>query len=146
MNIKIINNSNYDMPSYATPDSAGIDLKANIEWPLILSPLERVMVPTGLIIEIPQGHLGMVCPRSGLAVKQGLTVLNAPGIVDADFRQQVQVILINLSNDAVQIEPGDRIAQMVFTTYSKAKFESVSSESDLTSTERKGGFGSTGVK
>lgn len=144
MKLNIKNESSHPMPAYATPDSAGIDLRANLTTALLITPMERVMIPTGLKMEIPQGHVGMVCPRSGLAVKNGLTVLNAPGIVDSDFRGQIQVILINLSNEDVYIMPGDRIAQLVFVPY--VKVEISSPEAELSETERKGGFGSTGVQ
>lgn len=146
MLIKIINNSPLESPEYATVDSAGLDLKANINNPIVLLPLERMLVPTGLIMEIPPGYFGMICPRSGLALKKGLTVINSPGIVDSDFRSQVQVILINLSNNEISIEPGDRIAQIVFLAYEKANTQIVSSVEELSITQRTGGFGSTGVK
>ena len=144
MTVKIVNKSPWDLPSYATPLSAGVDLRANLEQPLELRPLERAMVPTGLYMAIPAGYEGQVRPRSGLAAKKGITVLNTPGTVDADYRGEVRVILVNLSSEPFVIEPGERIAQMVFAAHAKAQFEQVDS---LDETERgAGGFGSTGVK
>ena len=142
MKLKIINNSKNEMPAYATAGSAGFDLRANIKEPITLQNGERRLFPTGLSMEIEVGYEGQVRPRSGLAFKQGLTVLNSPGTIDSDYRGDVGVILINLSGTAQIINPGDRIAQMVFAKYEIAEIESTS---ELSSTERgDGGFGSTG--
>lgn len=142
MKIKVINKSNFDLPQYETKASAGLDLKANIDETITLKPLERTLVKTGLFIEIPEGYEAQVRPRSGLAFKNGVTVLNAPGTIDADYRGEVGVILINLSNDAFTIQPGDRIAQMVFAKFEQADWNDVDA---LTETVRgEGGFGSTG--
>lgn len=142
MKIQVINRSNYDLPQYATEDSAGLDLRANISEPVTLAPLERKIVPTGLFIALEKGTEAQVRPRSGLAAKKGLTVLNAPGTIDADYRGEVGVILINLSNAEVTIEPGERIAQMVVARYERVEWEVVEV---LDETSRSaGGFGSTG--
>lgn len=142
MKIKVINKSNFDLPQYETKASAGLDLKANIDETITLKPLERTLVKTGLFIEIPEGYEAQVRPRSGLAFKNGVTVLNAPGTIDADYRGEVGVILINLSNDAFTIQPGDRIAQIVFAKFEQADWNDVDA---LTETVRgEGGFGSTG--
>lgn len=142
MKIQVINRSNYDLPQYATEDSAGLDLRANISEPVTLAPLERKIVPTGLFIALEKGTEAQVRPRSGLAAKKGLTVLNAPGTIDADYRGEVGVILINLSNAEVTIEPGERIAQMVVARYERVEWEGVEV---LDETSRSaGGFGSTG--
>ncbi|MCF0174862.1 MAG: dUTP diphosphatase [Bacteroidales bacterium] len=144
MKIQVINRSAYDLPQYATEDSAGLDLRANISEPLTLQPLERKVVPTGLFIALEKGTEAQVRPRSGLAAKKGLTVLNAPGTIDADYRGEVGVILINLSNTEVTIEPGERIAQMVVAKYERIEWDSVEV---LEETSRSvGGFGSTGLK
>ena len=130
------------MPSYQTPGSAGMDLYAEIEEPIVLQPNERTLVPTGLFIELLQGYEAQIRPRSGLAIKQGITCLNTPGTIDSDYRGEIKIILINLSNEVQTINPGDRIAQMVI-----AKYESItwSETQNLDSTERgEGGFGSTG--
>lgn len=146
-NMKIVNASKNLLPEYANVGDAGFDLIADIEIPMSVNPLERVIVPTGLFMQIPNGYVGMVCPRSGLAAKNGLTVLNAPGIVDSSYTGEVKVILINLSNDEFVIQPGDRIAQMVISPYLKVKFEQVDSVSKFEKTERgSGGFGSTGLQ
>ena len=144
MNVKIINKSKHDLPNYSTPISAGMDLRANIEIPIILNPLERKIVKTGIFIELPEGYEAQVRPRSGLAIKKGVTVLNSPGTIDADYRGEVGVILINLSSEKFIIEDGERIAQMVIAKHKQAKWVEVSVLDD---TERgQGGFGSTGVK
>ena len=144
MKVKIVNRSAYPTPAYATPKSAGMDLKANIDEPMTLGPLERAMVPTGLFIALPEGTEAQVRPRSGLAAKHGISVLNAPGTVDADYRGEVKVILVNLSNEPFVINPGERIAQMVIAKYEKIEWQEVE---QLGETERgAGGFGSTGVK
>lgn len=142
MKVKIINKSAYDTPFYATEKSAGMDLKANIDTPVTLAPLERALIPTGLFIALPDGTEAQVRPRSGLTAKHGITVLNAPGTIDADYRGEVKVILVNLSNESFTIEPGERIAQMVVARYEKVEWEEVEILDD---TERgSGGFGSTG--
>lgn len=142
MKVKIVNKSSYPTPSYATVNSAGMDLKANIETPVTLGPLERAMVPTGLYMALPDGTEAQVRPRSGLAAKYGISVLNAPGTIDADYRGEIKVILVNLSNEPFVINPGERIAQMVVARYEKVEWEETDS---LDETERgEGGFGSTG--
>lgn len=144
MKVQVINNSAYYLPEYATEKSAGMDLKANIVEPLTLGPLERAMIPTGLSIALPDGTEAQIRPRSGLAAKHGISVLNAPGTIDADYRGEIKVILVNLSNDPFTINPGERIAQMVVTRYERVEWEAVES---LDETERgAGGFGSTGIK
>ena len=144
MKVKIINQSNHELPAYETIASAGLDVRANIQESIILKPLERALVKTGLFMEIPAGYECQVRPRSGLAFKKGITVLNAPGTIDADYRGEVGVILINLSNEDFKIEDGERIAQLVFAKVEQAEWEKVEI---LTETERgSGGFGSTGVK
>jgi dUTP pyrophosphatase len=141
--MKIINKSNNELPSYGTLNSAGLDLRANLKEIITLRPLERILIPTGLHIQLPKGNVGLICPRSGLAIKEGITVLNAPGIIDEDFIGEIKVILINLSNKNVIINNGDRIAQLVITNYFQVKLE----ETDkLSLTERgEGGFGHTGL-
>ena len=144
MKIKIINKSRHDLPHYETMASAGMDLRASLSEARILKPLERTIVGTGLFIELPIGYEAQVRPRSGLAAKKGITVLNAPGTIDADYRGEIGVILVNLSNEAFTIEPGERIAQLVV-----AKFEQIDWEltQELSETDRgEGGFGSTGKK
>ena len=144
MQIKIINKSNHELPNYETIASAGMDLRANISEPITLKSLERTIVKTGLFIELPIGFEAQVRPRSGLAAKNGVTVLNAPGTIDADYRGEVGVILVNLSNVPFTIENGERIAQMIIAKHERAEWELVAK---LSSTERgEGGFGSTGVK
>jgi len=144
MKIKVVNKSRFELPQYATSASAGVDLRANLDEPVVLEPLCRAMVPTGLYLEIPVGYEAQVRPRSGLAAKKGISVLNAPGTIDADYRGEVKVILVNLSNDPFTIEPGERIAQMVFAAHEVAEWECVEELSD--SERGAGGFGSTGVK
>ncbi len=144
MKIKVINKSDHPLPHYETIASAGMDLRANNCDPIILKSMERVIVPTGIFMELPVGVEAQVRPRSGLAIKKGVTVLNAPGTVDADYRGEVGVILINLSNDTFIIEKGERIAQMVIAKHLQGEWEEVS---ELSATDRGvGGFGSTGVK
>jgi dUTP pyrophosphatase len=144
MKIKIINKSSHALPHYETIASAGMDLRANISEPITMGPLERAIVPTGLFIELPIGVEAQVRPRSGLAAKKGVTVLNAPGTIDADYRGEVGVILVNLSNEPFVIENGERIAQMVIAQHEQAVWKEVI---ELSTTDRgEGGFGSTGVK
>ena len=144
MKVKIVNKSAFDTPFYATERSAGMDIKANIEAPIALQPLQRAMVPTGLYIALPEGTEAQIRPRSGLAAKHGITVLNTPGTIDADYRGEIKVILVNLSNEEFTINPGERIAQMVVARYEKVEWDSVEV---LDETERgTGGFGSTGTK
>ena len=142
MKVKIVNHSPYDTPAYATEQSAGVDLKANLEEPIVLGSLERALVPTGLYIALPKGYEAQVRPRSGLAAKHGITVLNTPGTIDADYRGEIKVILVNLSHEPFEIVPGERIAQMVVAKHEFVEWEEVES---LDSTARgAGGFGSTG--
>lgn len=142
MKIRIVNHSPYPAPAYATALSAGMDLRACIEAPLVLEPLQRVLVPTGLFIALPAGYEAQVRPRSGLAAKHGITVLNAPGTIDADYRGEIKVILVNLSQETFEILPGERIAQMVIAAHVQAEWETVEV---LDETGRgAGGFGSTG--
>ncbi|MCH1417813.1 MAG: dUTP diphosphatase [Flavobacteriaceae bacterium] len=144
MQLPVINDSPYDLPAYATVSSAGLDLKAVLDQPISLQPLERKIIGTGLKIALPEGHEAQVRPRSGLAAKYGITVLNAPGTIDADYRGEIGVILVNLSNEAVEIAPGERIAQLVVAQYTQVDWELVST---LDTTARgEGGFGSTGKK
>jgi len=142
--LPVINDSPYDLPAYATVSSAGLDLKAVLDQPITLKPLERKIIGTGLKIALPEGFEAQVRPRSGLAAKQGITVLNAPGTIDADYRGEIGVILVNLSNEAVEISPGERIAQLVVAQYTQVNWQLVNS---LDATDRgEGGFGSTGKK
>jgi dUTP pyrophosphatase len=142
MKVKIINKSHHPLPEYATPFSAGVDLRANIDNPITLNPLERTLVPTGLYLELPQGYEAQIRPRSGLALKHGLTVLNSPGTIDADYRGEIRVILVNLSNESFVINDGERICQMVIAEHAQVEWEQVDSIND---TERgAGGFGHTG--
>lgn len=140
--VRIVNVSGYPAPSYATEFSAGMDLKASIEAPVTIGPLERALIPTGISIALPEGTEAQVRPRSGLAAKHGITVLNAPGTIDADYRGEIKVILVNLSNDPFVINPGERIAQMVVARYEKVVWEEVDALDDTARGE--GGFGSTG--
>ncbi len=143
MTVKIINRSPYPLPQYETPGSAGMDLHAHIDAPVTLGPLERRLIPTGLFIELPPGTEAQIRPRSGLAIKKGLTCLNTPGTIDSDYRGEIKVILVNLSNESRTIEPGERIAQMVIAHYIRAEWQEVH---ELSQTERgTGGFGSTGT-
>ena len=141
--IQIINKSRHQLPEYATPLSAGVDLRANIDAPIVMPPLGRALVPTGLFMALPKGYEAQVRPRSGMALKQGVTVLNSPGTIDADYRGEIGVILINLSDVEVKINDGDRIAQMVIGKYEQVVFDEVE---ELDETERgSGGFGHTGI-
>ena len=144
MQIKIINKSSHDLPHYETIASAGMDLRANLSEPRVLKPLERTIVGTGLFIELPIGFEAQVRPRSGLAAKKGITVLNAPGTVDADYRGEIGVILVNLSNEEFTINNGERIAQLVIAKHERAEWLQVQALSETVRGE--GGFGSTGVK
>ncbi|HTD94797.1 MAG TPA: dUTP diphosphatase [Chitinophagaceae bacterium] len=140
--VKIVNTSSNALPGYATVGSSGMDLRASLDFPQTLQPLERTLIPTGLFIELPQGYEAQIRPRSGLAIKQGITCLNTPGTVDADYRGEIKIILINLSNEEQVIQPGDRIAQMVIQTVEKVEWKLVE---ELEATERNaGGFGHTG--
>ena len=142
MKVKIVNHAPYPCPAYATPQSAGVDLKANLEESVTLQPLQRTLVPTGLFIALPAGYEAQVRPRSGLATKHGITVLNTPGTIDADYRGEIKVILVNLSQEPFEIVPGERIAQMVIARHEQVQWEEVE---ELDATERgAGGFGSTG--
>ena len=144
MEVKIINRSKHELPTYETSASAGMDVRANIDEPIVLEPMERVLIKTGLFLEIPVGYECQVRPRSGLAIKKGISVLNSPGTIDADYRGEVGVILVNLSNEAFTIEDGERIAQLVFAKFEQARWLNVE---ELTETNRgEGGFGITGIK
>ena len=142
MEIKVVNQSKHPLPQYATEAAAGLDLRANLGQPIQLAPLQRAMVPTGLFIELPVGYEAQVRPRSGLAAKHGITVLNSPGTIDADYRGEINIILVNLSNEAFQIQDGERIAQLVIAKHERANWQQVET---LTETVRgAGGFGHTG--
>mgnify|MGYP002574786918 FL=1 len=142
--IKIVNRGSQQLPAYATPESAGMDLRANITEPIVLHPLERRIIPTGLYIALPPGYEAQVRPRSGLAFKHGITVLNSPGTIDSDYRGELGVLLVNLSNEDFTVEAGERIAQMVIARHEQGKFVEVE---ELDDTERgAGGYGHTGVK
>jgi dUTP pyrophosphatase len=142
MNVKIVNRSEHPLPHYQTDGAAGMDLRASLTEALTLKPLERALVSTGLYIELPQGLEAQIRPRSGLAFKHGVTVLNSPGTIDADYRGELKVLLVNLSAEPFVVQNGERIAQLVITTYVRANWEQVQ---ELTVTERnEGGFGSTG--
>lgn len=144
MEVKVINKSNNPLPEYSTSQSAGMDLRAFITEPVILGVIDRALIPTGLYIEMPEGYEAQVRPRSGLAIKHGITVINSPGTVDADYRGEICVELVNLSNTPFTVEPGERIAQLVFSKYEKADFIEVE---ELSETERgTGGIGHTGLK
>lgn len=144
MKVSIINQSKHELPKYATELSAGVDIRANIENPIIIKPLGRCVVPTGLYIALPVGYEAQIRPRSGLALKKGITVLNSPGTIDADYRGEICVILANLSSEEFIVEDGDRIAQMVIASYQQVEWDVVET---LDSTERGGGgFGHTGQK
>lgn len=144
MEIKIVNKSNNDLPAYSTELSAGMDLRAFLTDPVVLKPLERKLIPTGLFVEIPAGFEAQIRPRSGLALKKGITVLNTPGTIDADYRGEIGIILVNLSNDEFLIESGERICQMIIAAHETVKWNLVEK---LEETERgEGGFGHTGKK
>ena len=142
LKVKIVNNGTQQLPEYATPQSAGMDLRANIDKPILLKSLDRVLIPTGLRIALPEGYEAQIRPRSGLAIKHGITCLNTPGTIDSDYRGDVGVELVNLSREDYVIQPGERIAQMVINKFEKIEFELVD---ELDETERgEGGFGHTG--
>lgn len=142
MKVKIINKSQHPLPSYETIHAAGMDLRANLEETVLLKPLQRALIPTGLYIEVPIGFEAQVRPRSGLAIKKGITVLNSPGTIDADYRGEVKVILVNLSEEDYEVQNGERIAQMVISAHARAEWDQADA---LTETERgSGGFGHTG--
>lgn len=143
MKVQIINRSKHQIPAYETPLSAGMDVRANIDHTITIKPLERVIVKTGLMMALPPGYEAQIRPRSGLAAKKGITVLNSPGTIDADYRGEIGVILINLSTEDFFINDGDRIAQMVVAKYERVDFEQVELLSETT--RGSGGFGSTGV-
>ncbi|MES2680802.1 MAG: dUTP diphosphatase [Bacteroidota bacterium] len=142
MTVKVINNSKHALPEYATVHAAGVDLKANIEKAVVLGPLQRQLIPTGLFIELPVGFEAQIRPRSGLALKNGITVLNSPGTIDADYRGEIKVLLVNLSDTDFTINDGERIAQMVIAKHEQAEWETVTVLQD--SNRGAGGFGSTG--
>jgi dUTP pyrophosphatase len=144
LKVRVINQSKHSLPEYATVQSAGLDLKANISESIVLKPLHRQLVATGLFIELPAGYEAQIRPRSGLAFKHGITVLNSPGTIDADYRGEVKVLLVNLSNEDFTINDGERIAQMVIAKHEQIKWEQVSSLEE--SARGEGGFGSTGRK
>ena len=142
--IKVVNKGNQPLPKYQTSQSAGMDLRANIDAPVLLKPLDRKLIPTGLHIALPEGYEAQIRPRSGLVIKNGITIINTPGTIDPDYRGDVGVILVNISNEDFVVQPGDRIAQMVINKFEQAKFEVVE---ELDETERgEGGFGHTGTK
>ena len=142
--IKVVNKGNQPLPEYQTAQSAGMDLRANIDAPVLLKPLDRKVIPTGLHIALPEGYEAQIRPRSGLAIKKGITVINTPGTIDPDYIGDVGVILVNLSNEDFIVQPGDRIAQMVINKFEQAEFEVVE---ELDETERgEGGYGHTGIK
>ena len=142
--IKVVNKGNQPLPKYQTAQSAGMDLRANIDAPVLLKPLDRKVIPTGLHIALPEGYEAQIRPRSGLAIKKGITVINTPGTIDPDYTGDVGVILVNISNEDFVVQPGDRIAQMVINKFEQAEFEVVE---ELDETERgEGGFGHTGNK
>ncbi len=144
MKVRIVNTSQHEVPAYATVASAGMDLRANLSEPVVLRSLERALIPTGLFIELPVGFEAQIRPRSGLAFKKGITVLNSPGTIDADYRGEVKVLLVNLSNENFTVENGERIAQMIIAAHAKVEWEQVVT---LEETVRgAGGFGHTGVK
>lgn len=144
MKIKIVNKSKHELPEYKTKYSVGMDIKANLDHEIVLKPLERALIPTGIYVEIPNGYEIQIRPRSGMAINNGLTILNTPGTIDPDYRGEIKIIVINLSNENVKICDGDRIGQMVLNKYEKIEWEEVEKLND---TERgEGGFGHTGVK
>lgn len=144
MKVKIVNSSGNPLPDYSTSSSAGMDLRANLDKPLVLKPLERKLIPTGLFVELPEGYEAQIRPRSGLALKKGISVLNTPGTIDADYRGEIGIILVNLSNEEFVVEHGERICQMVINKVESIQWDQVES---LDESERgQGGFGHTGTK
>ena len=142
--IKVVNKGNQPLPKYQTSQSAGMDLRANIDAPVLLKPLDRKLIPTGLHIALPEGYEAQIRPRSGLVIKNGITIINTPGTIDPDYRGDVGVILVNISNEDFVVQPGDRIAQMIINKFEQAEFEVVE---ELDETERgEGGYGHTGIK
>jgi dUTP pyrophosphatase len=142
--VNVINQSKHALPSYQTAHSAGMDLRANLETPVTLKPLQRILIPTGLFIELPEGHEAQIRPRSGLAYKHGISIVNSPGTIDADYRGEIKVLLVNLSDQDFVVEDGERVAQMVVARYERVKWSEAQA---LTDTERgAGGYGSTGTK
>lgn len=144
MKVKVINKSSNDLPAYETAGSAGMDLRADISEAITIGSLDRTLIPTGLFIELPQGFEAQIRPRSGLAIKKGLSLVNTPGTIDSDYRGEIKVIVVNLSKETQTIEPSERIAQMVIAKYEQIEWEAVENLSD--SERGAGGFGSTGVK
>lgn len=142
MKIKIVNKSQHPLPEYATALAAGMDLRANLEQPIVLKPLERILVPTGIYVQLPEGYEAQIRPRSGLAIKHGIGIVNSPGTIDADYRGEIRVILVNLSNEDFAIQDGERVCQMVIARHARVEWENVES---LDETQRgAGGFGHTG--
>lgn len=144
MKVKIVNKSSWPSPTYATSSSAGMDLKADVGEPIVLGSLERAMVPTGIFIQLPEGYEAQIRPRSGLAAKYGISITNSPGTIDADYRGEIKVLMVNLSKDPFTVNPGERIAQMVVARYEKVEWEEVETLEE--SARGEGGFGSTGRK
>lgn len=144
MKVKIVNTSRHELPAYETPSSAGMDLRASLSEPIVLKPLERKLIPTGLFIELPVGYEAQIRPRSGLAIKKGITLLNTPGTIDADYRGEIKIILANISNEEFVVNDGERIAQMVIASHEQAEWIKV--EELAVSDRGSGGFGSTGTK
>jgi len=144
MKVRIVNKSRHSLPQYATPHSAGMDLHANIDYPVVLGPLERTVIPTGLFVELPVGFEAQIRPRSGIAANRGITVLNTPGTIDSDYRGEIGVIIINLSNESVEIVDGERICQMVISKHETIDWDEKDNLKE--SLRGKGGFGHTGTK
>ena len=144
MKVRIINNTTHSLPAYETIHAAGMDLRANLEKPITLKTLEHALIPTGLFIELPEGYEAQIRPRSGLAAKKGITILNSPGTIDADYRGEIKVILVNLSNEDFIVENGERIAQMVIAKYERIEW--AEAETLLDTSRGSGGFGSTGIR
>ena len=144
INVKIVNRSKHELPAYGTEHAAGMDIRANLDEPVVLKPMQRILIPTGLYIELPEGYEAQIRPRSGLALKKGIGVLNSPGTIDADYRGEIGIILINLSNEDFVINDGERICQMVVKEYCRVDWTEVQTLED--SERGAGGFGHTGVK
>lgn len=144
MKVKVINRSRHELPQYETPQSAGLDIRANVDSPVVLKPLERKLVSTGLYVELPVGYEAQIRPRSGLALKHGISLLNTPGTIDADYRGEIGVIMVNLSNEEFTVNDGDRIAQMVVARHEQVEWQPVETLAD--SERGEGGFGHTGKK